>query len=987
MHQQPQTPSWPGPKTWDWGPSYRRLAALALAFALLLTIAGTAVPALALECGCTATGDYKAPAVKRAAKLEFSPGGGKYRLTTSSTPTEVTLRVGLASDNSLVKLVPMSLVRADWGFSPDGERFMYRSATDTHIDQINVWDLEHDRLVHHTTTTSGSSFGFSPHGRWFLINSLRSPGHADLVVKDSVSGDNALVTEIGYESIPGDPGDTFGVLGGGFSPDDDDRSYVYSYRQPGGVVMMVLRNLETRTNVHVQSMTSDSWWRFSPCGDTLGVVTQPFATSVEVRLQKTAVSGTLGDLKSFSPIPDLIDLDTTADYHRVLTTNGAGVVTAHNIAPNTADTNCPAAPALDQVSVSPAAVIGGQANSTGTVKLTLPAAASTTVSLSSSDTAAATVPASITLAAGAQTKTFTVTSKAVTTAKTITIVATSGSVTKTTALTVNPPAPTAKVSEVSVSPSRIPGGQNGTGTVTLDMAAGSSGTPVTLSSNLPAIAAVPASVIVPAGATSATFAVTTFPVDGDSPVVIKATGGGQEKTARIMVLVADRTCTAGTADEAAQSMGARAFAAFDDAGTGADCFQNPVLKNGITVGAGSTGLAEGTPVELVLKASLKGTVHTSPPVGDGGSLAEGDVRYQVFDDSVEAPEGRYQAADFRARIELQQHRLYPDNSPNSFREQSTQMFSNASTPQEIFEDTEYPSADAAAHSVDTGEMVAKFTTKVGAHLSLQARLTAGASAYGTGASGVANMLNAFKASTVPAAGFEGLDLTLDSQVPPNRAPVCTNRDLTTDEDTPLGATVACTDQDNDTMTYRVITGPANGTISAIGAGKDFTYSPAADFSGEDSFTVKANDGTVDSGLATIKVTVAPVNDAPTCNNGSGTTAYGVLLAGDLECTDPEGDALTFSVTTPPAHGSMSPIGADGSFSFTPASGYSGADSFAFEATDAGGAKAAGQFDITVGEPEFDPPANKKECRKGGWRDFVNPSFKNEKDCLKWVRQH
>ena len=41
----------------------------------------------------------------------------------------------------------------------------------------------------------------------------------------------------------------------------------------------------------------------------------------------------------------------------------------------------------------------------------------------------------------------------------------------------------------------------------------------------------------------------------------------------------------------------------------------------------------------------------------------------VFDDSVEAPEGRYQAADFRARIELQQHTLYPDGKTE---EQSTQ---------------------------------------------------------------------------------------------------------------------------------------------------------------------------------------------------------------------------------------------------------------------------------------------------------------------------
>src|SRR5215471_7362510 len=90
------------------------------------------------------------------------------------------------------------------------------------------------------------------------------------------------------------------------------------------------------------------------------------------------------------------------------------------------------------LAVNPAAVIGG-ASSTGTV--TLPGAApagGTVVTLSSSDTSAATVPASVTVAAGTTTKTFTVTSKPVAAQASVTISASSGGQTATAILTVNP---------------------------------------------------------------------------------------------------------------------------------------------------------------------------------------------------------------------------------------------------------------------------------------------------------------------------------------------------------------------------------------------------------------------------------------------------------------------------------------------------------------------------------------------------------------------
>ena len=58
-----------------------------------------------------------------------------------------------------------------------------------------------------------------------------------------------------------------------------------------------------------------------------------------------------------------------------------------------------------------------------------------------------------------------------------------------------------------------------------------------------------------------------------------------------------------------------------------------------------------------------------------------------------------------------------------------------------------------------------------------------------------------------------------------------------------------------------MTGPAHGDAARCNADGSFTYTPAANFNGTDSFTYKANDGTADSNVATVTITVTAVNDA------------------------------------------------------------------------------------------------------------------------------
>jgi hypothetical protein len=98
-----------------------------------------------------------------------------------------------------------------------------------------------------------------------------------------------------------------------------------------------------------------------------------------------------------------------------------------------------------------------------------------------------------------------------------------------------------------------------------------------------------------------------------------------------------------------------------------------------------------------------------------------------------------------------------------------------------------------------------------------------------------------------------VSITVD---PINDAPVANNQSVTTGEDTSVDITLTASDAEEDTLTYTVVTQPTHGSLS--GTAPDLTYAPDADYNGDDSFTYKANDGTDDSNIATVSITVNPV---------------------------------------------------------------------------------------------------------------------------------
>jgi hypothetical protein len=92
------------------------------------------------------------------------------------------------------------------------------------------------------------------------------------------------------------------------------------------------------------------------------------------------------------------------------------------------------------------------------------------------------------------------------------------------------------------------------------------------------------------------------------------------------------------------------------------------------------------------------------------------------------------------------------------------------------------------------------------------------------------------------------------------APACSSASAGTAFATPVAIPVTCTDANGDTVTLAGVDGPAHGTVAF--SGLTATYTPAAGFSGDDSFRVKGNDGANDSAPATVTVRVGAAAAPP-----------------------------------------------------------------------------------------------------------------------------
>ncbi|MET0382665.1 MAG: Ig-like domain-containing protein, partial [Burkholderiaceae bacterium] len=216
-------------------------------------------------------------------------------------------------------------------------------------------------------------------------------------------------------------------------------------------------------------------------------------------------------------------------------------------------------------------------------------------------------------------------------------------------------------------------------------------------------------------------------------------------------------------------------------------------------------------------------------------------------------------------------------------------------------------------------------------------------------------------SYVPAPGYTGADAftytitdsnghtstaTVALTVSP-LAPVAVDDAAAVKENASVSGTLVTNDTPvaGEANTWAVATPPAHGAVT-VHADGTYTYTPATGYVGTDSFTYTITDASGQSSTAKVALTVSAV--APVAVDDAASVKENASVSGTLVTNDTPvaGEVNTWAVATPPAHGAVT-VHPDGTYTYTPATGYSGADSFTYTITDASGQSSTATVHLTV----------------------------------------
>jgi hypothetical protein len=202
----------------------------------------------------------------------------------------------------------------------------------------------------------------------------------------------------------------------------------------------------------------------------------------------------------------------------------------------------------------------------------------------------------------------------------------------------------------------------------------------------------------------------------------------------------------------------------------------------------------------------------------------------------------------------------------------------------------------------------------------------------------------------------GLDITLPRTAGCNVPPVSSDDAFGAFEDAPLaiaapGVLANDSDADGGSLKALLASAPAHGSVTLEFDGS-FVYSPNPDFNGADAFTYVAEDPTgAASNVATVTIAVTPVNDPPFAAGDTYSTnedtplevAAPGILGND---SDLDGPGLIAVLWTGPSNGTLA-LGSNGSFTYTPNTGFLGTDGFTYQASDGASTSAPATVTISV----------------------------------------
>jgi hypothetical protein len=213
----------------------------------------------------------------------------------------------------------------------------------------------------------------------------------------------------------------------------------------------------------------------------------------------------------------------------------------------------------------------------------------------------------------------------------------------------------------------------------------------------------------------------------------------------------------------------------------------------------------------------------------------------------------------------------------------------------------------------------------------------------------------------PAAGYIGTDMfayavtdplgqtrfaTDTITVTPPAGPVAVDDTYATTYGAPVAGSAANGDNYAPGAVFTVTTLPTHGTL-VFNADGTYTYTPSAGFAGTETFQYTVTDAYGHAATATDTITVAaPVLAAV---NDAYSGVYGVPVAGNAAAGDIFAAGSTFAVAATPAHGSVV-MNSNGAYTYTPAAGFAGVDTFTYQITDPAGKSVTATDTVTITPP-------------------------------------
>ncbi|WP_375345141.1 tandem-95 repeat protein (plasmid) [Priestia megaterium] len=173
-----------------------------------------------------------------------------------------------------------------------------------------------------------------------------------------------------------------------------------------------------------------------------------------------------------------------------------------------------------------------------------------------------------------------------------------------------------------------------------------------------------------------------------------------------------------------------------------------------------------------------------------------------------------------------------------------------------------------------------------------------------------------------------------------------NSEITTLFNAPVSGQVSATNLSGNQLFYTLTSNPINGSV-IVNPDGTFSYTPNTGFFGTDQFQVLVSDVLGNTAVATISiVTEGPVERAPIVSNQTLTTIEEQPVSGAVQAVDPQGEPLTYTLLGTTSNGIVV-LNSDGTFTYTPNSGFVGTESFTVAVQNQAGLNATTTIQVTV----------------------------------------